>query len=288
MSTTVSPTSGQEQERALEQQRTREPEPTREQEPTHGYVEATQRHERGQHASPPPIIRRVDNLDMQIAITFDACATKTHGYGFDRRVYQVLQREHVPATIFVSGRWVESHPDAMDELAADSLIEFANHSYDHPHMDRLSSVDIADEIDRTEAALGRHGLRSVAFRPPFGDFSDRVLQVARDKQLPAVLWDVVSADPSPATTAAAMIRTVVHKTRSGSIVIFHINGRGTKTAAALPSILGHLREQGFRFVHVSTLLASGGSARPVTPLADNASRLPAWKARPVSTAPPPS
>jgi peptidoglycan/xylan/chitin deacetylase (PgdA/CDA1 family) len=219
-----------------------------------------------QPATPPSIVRRVDNPDMQIAVTFDACATKTHGYGFDRPVYEILQREHIPATIFVSGRWVEFHPDAMAELAADPLIEFANHSYDHPHLSRLSRSHIADELDRTETALGRHGARSVAFRPPFGDFSNRVLEVAREKQLPAVLWDVVSGDPSRATTAAAMIRTVVRDTRSGSIVIFHINGRGAHTAPALPTILHQLRDRGFQFVHVSTLLAARTQiAAPLAP-----------------------
>jgi peptidoglycan/xylan/chitin deacetylase (PgdA/CDA1 family) len=226
-----------------------------------------------------PIIRRVDNPDMQIAITFDACATKRQGYGFDRRIYEVLLREQIPATLFVSGRWVEFHPDAMAELVVNPLIEFANHSYDHPHMTRLSSAAIAEEIDRTEMALGRHGVRSVAFRPPFGDFSNRVLEIARDKQLPPVLWDVVSGDPSRATTVAGMIRSVVHHTRAGSIVIFHINGRGTKTAFALPSILRQLREQGFQFVQVSTLLE-----KPTLPIGQQAAGPSVRRSRPITVA----
>jgi peptidoglycan/xylan/chitin deacetylase (PgdA/CDA1 family) len=204
-----------------------------------------------------PIVRRVDNPDMQIAITFDACATNSYGYGFDRPVFEVLRREQIPVTIFVSGLWVESHSDEMNELAAEPMIEFANHSYHHPHMAKLSSAEIGDEIDRTEAALSRHGVRSVAFRPPFGEFSDRVLEVARARHLPAILWDVVSGDPSVGATAEAMIRTVLSKTRVGSIVIFHINGRETKTASALPPILRQLRARGFQFVQISTLLAWG-------------------------------
>jgi peptidoglycan-N-acetylglucosamine deacetylase len=197
---------------------------------------------------------------MKIAITFDACATNGQANGFDRPVLRVLQREQVPATIFASGRWVESHPAAMTQLIAEPLIEFANHSYDHPHMSRLSVDEIGAEIDRTEAALARYGRQSVAFRPPFGDFDDRVLEVARDKQIPAVLWDVVSGDPSAAATAGGMTRTVVRNTRAGSIVIFHINGRETKTAAALPAIFRQLRARGFEFVHLSELLVSGTPA----------------------------
>ena len=202
-------------------------------------------------------IRHVRTRDPEVAITFDACATRSQAYGFDRAVFQVLKREQIPATIFVSGRWVESHPDTMRELARESFIEFGDHSYDHPHMPRLAPEDMATEIDRTEAALARFGKRSVAFRPPFGDWSPRVVEVAEEKQLPTVTWDVVSGDPSLKTTADQMIRTVVHKARPGSIIIFHINGRGWKTAEALPTILRELRARGFRFVRLSELMRAG-------------------------------
>jgi peptidoglycan/xylan/chitin deacetylase (PgdA/CDA1 family) len=204
-----------------------------------------------------PIVTRIENPERRIAITFDACATKTHGYGFDRPVYRILQREHIPSTIFVAGRWVEFHPQIMTELAADPLVEFGNHSYDHPHMSRLGNHDMELEIDETEAALGRYGKHGVAFRPPFGDFNARMLDVVRDRGLPVVSWDVVSGDPSAATTREGMIREVERRTRPGSIVIFHINGRGHKTAEALPAILRELKARGFAFVHLSELLASG-------------------------------
>jgi peptidoglycan/xylan/chitin deacetylase (PgdA/CDA1 family) len=198
----------------------------------------------------------VDTREQQVAITFDACATRAQKNGFDRAILEVLKREAVPATIFVSGRWVETHPAAMVELAGDGLLEFGNHSYDHPHMSRLRAPEIATEIDRTETALGRYGRRSVAFRPPFGDWNDLVMQVADEKHLPFVTWDVVSGDPSAKTTTTGMIHAVVRKARAGSIIVFHINGRGWKTAEALPQIVKQLRTRGFQFVQLSELMAS--------------------------------
>jgi peptidoglycan-N-acetylglucosamine deacetylase len=208
-------------------------------------------------------IRFVETREPAVAITFDACATRTHTSGFDRGVFDVLKREGIPATLFVSGRWVESHADVMAELVADPLIEFGDHSYDHPHMSHLPVARIVEEIDQTEAALAKYGKRSVAFRPPFGEWSQRLVYVLQDLRLPTVTWDVVSGDPSAKTTADGMIRTVLGKARPGSIIIFHINGRGYKTAAALPAILHGLRERGFRFVPLSELMAS---AAPVAPL----------------------
>jgi peptidoglycan-N-acetylglucosamine deacetylase len=215
-------------------------------------------------------IRNVVTRDPAVAITFDACATRSHHYTFDRQLFEVVKRERVPATIFVSGRWVEAHPEVMAELAADPLVEFGDHSYEHPHMAHLPVARIVAEIDQTEAALAKYGKRSVAFRPPFGEWSSRLVYVVQDLQLPTVTWDVVSGDPSARTTVDGMVRNVVGKTRAGSIIIFHINGRGHKTAQALPVILRDLRERGFRFVQLSELMASGGAApartAPVAPI----------------------
>jgi peptidoglycan/xylan/chitin deacetylase (PgdA/CDA1 family) len=209
----------------------------------------------------------VSTREPTVAITFDACATKSHWYTFDRNVFDILKREQVPATIFVSGRWVEAHPDVMTELAGDPLVEFGDHSYDHPHMAHLPDARIVEEIDQTEAALARYGKHSVAFRPPFGEWSHHLITVVQDLRLPTVTWDVVSGDPSAHTTTDRMIHNVVDKARAGSIIIFHINGRGLKTAEALPTILHELRERGFRFVLLSDLMAGGRPAPiPTAPL----------------------
>ena len=205
-------------------------------------------------------LRSVETSEPAIAITFDACATRTKSYGFDRPVFELLKRERIPATIFVAGRWVEGHPDVMAELAREPLIEFGDHSYEHPHMSHMPAAGIEAQIDQTAAALAKYGKRAVAFRPPFGEWSSRLIDVVQAKQLPTVTWDIVSGDPSARTTAAGMIKSVVSKARPGSIVIFHINGRGHKTAEALPVIVRELRERGFRFVQVSELMASRAGA----------------------------
>ncbi len=221
---------------------------------------------------PVKIIRRVENPYNWIAITFDACATQSQSNSFDEPLFEILRRERIPATVFTSGRWVEAHPDAMKRLVAEPQLELANHSYGHPHMKKLSALEIADELERTEEALGRYGRQSVAFRPPFGEFNGRVLEVARNKRIPSVLWDVVSGDPSAKVTAEGMTRSVLRQTRSGSIVIFHINGRAAQTATALPGILRQLRERGFQFVPLSKLLAAKSLENTGKVLAGAASR----------------
>ena len=210
----------------------------------------------------PPLSRpisRVTTHEPAVAITFDACATKKGWYGFDRDVFDILKREQVPATIFVSGRWVDTHPEAMGDLTSDPLIEFGDHSYDHPHMTQLPAERVGEEIDQTEAALGRYGRHSVAFRPPFGDWNRRVIEIVHGKNLPTVTWDVVSGDPERSRPPRRHDPRGASATRAPDR-----SSSSTSTAAAgrpheaLPAILSGLRERGFRFVPLSELMRGGG------------------------------
>lgn len=210
---------------------------------------------------PPQAIARVDTDEPVVALTFDACATNHQANGFDRAVFRILQAERVPVTVFLSGRWIEFHPAEARELAAQPWVELGNHAHRHPKLSSLSADEIAREIDRTEAAIQGLGRRSVGLRPPFGDWDAQVAQVAASKNLPLVLWDVVSGDAGGHLSAAHVIDNVTRRTRRGSIVIFHINGRGPHTAQALPTVLRTLRARGLRFVSISTLLAGPHTRR---------------------------
>jgi peptidoglycan/xylan/chitin deacetylase (PgdA/CDA1 family) len=204
---------------------------------------------------PHVAVGRVDTKEPVVALTFDACATQDQPNAFDRRVFDIIKKEQIPVTVFVSGRWIEFHPDIARELAADPFIELGNHSYSHPTLTTVPGDRLADEIGRTEDLISQLGRHSVAFRPPAGIYSARTLKAALDRHLPTVLWDVVSGDANGHIPALKMVEDVTRSVRPGSIVIFHINGRGTYTKDALPPIIHNLRERGLRFVPLSQLLA---------------------------------
>jgi peptidoglycan/xylan/chitin deacetylase (PgdA/CDA1 family) len=210
-------------------------------------------------AVPRVPVGHVDTHEPLVAFTFDACATLDQPNAFDRTVFDILKREQIPATVFVTGRWIEFHGDIARELAADPSIELGNHSYSHPILTLVPADRLADEVARTEDLIAQLGRHSVAFRPPAGVWDARVLKVAADRNLPTVLWDVVSGDAGGHLKAALMIDGVTRAVRPGSIVIFHINGRGPYTKDALPDIIRNLRARGFKFVHLSELLATPGA-----------------------------
>lgn len=201
-----------------------------------------------------------------VALTFDACATTKQDNSFDREIFEILQREQVPVTIFPTGRWIEAHPEAARDLAAQPWIEIGNHSYSHVRMTRVPRRTALFQITRTDELISQLGRKSVAFRPPAGAWNRRLVRLAARQNMPTVLWDVVSGDPGERASAERISKAVLSSTRAGSIVIFHINGRAPHTKQALPDIIRGLRGQGLEFVTLSRLLQQpDGKLRPARP-----------------------
>src|SRR4051794_36346306 len=95
-------------------------------------------------------VARVETKEPGGAVTFDACATQIQPNAFDRQVFDIIKREQIPVTVFVSGRWIEFHGDIARELAANPQVELGNHSYSHPWLTGVRADRLADEIARTE------------------------------------------------------------------------------------------------------------------------------------------
>jgi peptidoglycan/xylan/chitin deacetylase (PgdA/CDA1 family) len=126
-----------------------------------------------------------------------------------------------------------------------------------------------EEIQRTQDIMFRlTGRRGRLFRPPYGECDARLLRVADGLGLETVKWEVVSGDPDPNVTAAKMVRAIVNRTRNGSVIIMHMNGRGRHTAEALPAVIRQLGKAGYRFVTVGELLDLASKRDPAVPRTD--------------------
>jgi peptidoglycan/xylan/chitin deacetylase (PgdA/CDA1 family) len=192
--------------------------------------------------------------EKAVALTFDACPA--YGpHSFDRKVFQTLVDSQVPATLFLSGKWIKTHKNEMRELTAVPFLELGNHSYSHPHMANMPPDSIIPELQEVQQMLSKLYQRDAkVFRSPFAELSDGLVQSARSLGLTTVQFDLASGDPDTSITREQLTQYVIHSVRNGSVVVMHINGRGRHTAEALPEIIGALRKKGFYFVTVSEFL----------------------------------
>lgn len=189
--------------------------------------------------------------EKKIALTFDACPSSARG-GFDARIVKTLVDSGVPATFFLSGRWVKKHRHEIKNLASIKKFELGNHSYSHPHCTTMQEDSVMNELQRTDSLIKAiTGIKPRLFRPPYAETDKRVVRIAQKLGLTTVMYDLASGDPDSTVSQERLIKRVVTRSRNGSIIVMHINGRGWHTAEALPEIISSLRKKGFMFVKVS-------------------------------------
>jgi peptidoglycan/xylan/chitin deacetylase (PgdA/CDA1 family) len=193
---------------------------------------------------------------LQIALTFDACPTDARDE-YDGNVVEVLLNEKAPATLFLSGRWVEKNPDRAKFLASRPQFEIAAHSYYHPHLMEKTDDRVVREMKRTQAVIKKvTGTTPRYFRPPYGEVDERVAKLAKAAGLVTIQYDIASGDPDPGLSPKRIARTILRDAKGGSIIVFHMNRKGVHTAEILPDIITGLRKKGFTLVTVGEMLKS--------------------------------
>ena len=200
------------------------------------------------------IIEHGPRTSRGIALTFDACPTDLPDE-YDERVVDILIKEKVPATIFLSGRWVEKNPEKAKFLANQAQFEIAEHSFYHPHLLEKDDARVLRELRRTQAIIKKvTGRTPQYFRPPYGEVDERVATLAKSAGLITVNYDIASGDPDPALSPERIARVILRDAKGGSIIVFHLNHKGVHTADALPPIIEGLRKKGFTLVTVGEML----------------------------------
>ena len=125
------------------------------------------------------------------------------------------------------------------------------HSETHPKMGSLSAEKITQELSSSMKKItDLTGKEVKLFRAPFGDYSNRLLEVAEGMGLSTIQWDVDSLDWKG--ISAVELANRVQKAKSGSIILCHNNSE--HIVEALPIIFEALKAKGLEFVTVDSLI----------------------------------
>lgn len=194
----------------------------------------------------------------RVALTLDAC-----GGAFDADLLATLVRLRVPATVFVTRRWLRANPAGVAALRAEpALFELQNHGT--AHVPALlgagrqaygiagvgSAARLAAEVNGAAEAIVALG----APRPAFFRGATAVYDAEALAALAALGVQVagfsVNADAG-ATAPRAAIVARLRGLQPGDVVIAHMNRPAGATAEALAEALPALLARGVRFVPLS-------------------------------------
>jgi peptidoglycan/xylan/chitin deacetylase (PgdA/CDA1 family) len=209
-----------------------------------------------------------------VALTFDADMTDAMRYQLrsgavrsyaNLRIIDLLERERVPATFFLTGKWVEQYPAVTRRIAANPRFELANHTYGHlaftPDcygLPRIPEREMTADVARTFDVVAAYGGRQTRyFRFPGLCHDRKALAALAPLGLTVVDGDVVSGDPF-ATSWRPVVRAALTGVRPGSVIVLHVTeANAPMTDEALPHILAGLAERGLEPAPLSEVLGQG-------------------------------
>jgi len=198
-----------------------------------------------------------------VALTFDACGWEK-GYPYDEALIAFLLLEEVPATLFLSGKWIEDNPSHFLYLAGQPSFDIENHGYTHRPLtvDGRAAYGIAGTGSAEEAydevvmnawrIFEATGRRPLFFRAGTAFYDDVAVQIAAELNVRIAGYTI--AGDGGATYSAAQILRVCENPPKGAILLFHMNHPESETYEGVRELVFRLREQGYSFVKLSDVV----------------------------------
>ncbi len=204
----------------------------------------------------PQVRTRIDTDEKILALTMDACGSKTDS--LDEDLIEFLIQNEIPATMFITGRWMDKYPEKFARLAANPLFEIENHGIAHrPASLTGQSIygiagtknagELYDEValnaDKMEKATGR---RPVFYRSGTAYYDEGAAQMIEDMGFQTIGFAVLG--DKGATYSADEVEAAFLTAKPGDIIICHMNHPEKETGRGLMRVLPKLKARGFRFV----------------------------------------
>ena len=197
----------------------------------------------------------------EIALTFDACGGSAKSSQYDAGLIDFLSENHIPATLFINSRWIQSNPEIFERLAANPLFEIANHGTAHHPLSvngksvynipgTASPEEVAHEINGNGDFIEKlTGKRPRFFRSGTAYYDEQAVAIAHQNGVEIAGFSVLG--DAGATFSTPKVAQQLESAHSGDIVIFHMNHPEGGTREGVIEGVEKLKAEGFSFVRLS-------------------------------------
>ncbi|MGJ7911730.1 delta-lactam-biosynthetic de-N-acetylase [Neobacillus sp. LXY-1] len=185
-----------------------------------------------------------DPTKKTLYLTFDS------GYenGYTPQILDVLKKEKVPATFFVTGHYLNSQPELVKRMVKEGHI-IGNHSWHHPDFTAVSDEKIRVELnsvrDKTKELTGQKKMKYL--RPPRGIFSERTMQIAKEEGYTHVFWSLAFVDWNINQQKGWQYSydNIMRQVHPGCVMLLHSVSKDN--ADALEKAIKDLKKKGYKF-----------------------------------------
>lgn len=189
--------------------------------------------------------------DHEVVLTFDDGPWPAT----DQKVLAALAHECVRATFFLIGRQASEHPELVRKMAALGHT-IGHHSWSHRNLKYVKPDDARGEIDKGIAAVetALHGQATMTpstpfFRFPYFETTPQALADLEKRRIVVFGADLWASD-WVRMTPQEELKLITRRLRAAGRGIILLHDPKMQTAAMLPALLGYLRDNNYRIVHV--------------------------------------
>jgi peptidoglycan/xylan/chitin deacetylase (PgdA/CDA1 family) len=193
-----------------------------------------------------------------VALTLDAC-----GGSFDADIIQYLTAQKIPATIFVTQKWLNKNPAAFAELKSrNDLFDIEDHGARHvpavvgrgrqvygipgsPDMESLKQ-EVSGGADAIEKL---NGTKPRWYRGATAEYDRAAIDTIKGMGYQIAGFSV-NADAGATLSQASIVKRL-KSVKNGDIIIAHMNKPRSASAEGLSEGLSWLTSRGFRFVKLN-------------------------------------
>ena len=188
--------------------------------------------------------------DKVMYLTFDC------GYenGYTEQILDTLKKHNAKACFFVTQTYIRDNVELVKRMKEEGH-QVGNHTVTHPSMPGISVEKQKEELqtcaDYMKEATGYR--MDPYFRPPSGEYSERVLQLAKDMGYKTIFWSMAYLDYDVNNQPGKdyVIEHFDKYYHNGAIPLMH--NVSESNAQALDTVLSNLTELGYRFVSLDEM-----------------------------------
>lgn len=199
------------------------------------------------------VMRDFDGITMgnknsnKVYLTFDC------GYeaGYTETILDVLEENDVKATFFITGHYLNTASDIVKRMIEDGHI-VGNHTVNHKCLPNISDEEIKSEVmNLHKAVFEKFGYEMNYFRPPKGEFSERVINVVKDLGYTPVMWSSAYDDWDTNKQGKEEYgkKKILDNIHNGCVILLHATSEDN--SKILGEVIKEIKNMGYEFKNIN-------------------------------------
>lgn len=191
-----------------------------------------------------------DKNSNKIYLTFDC------GYeaGFTEKILDILEENDVKATFFITAHYLNTADNIVKRMIEEGHI-VGNHTVNHKCLPELSNEEIQKEIMALHGAVyEKFDYEMKYFRPPKGEFSERVIDIVSNLGYKTVMWSSAYDDWNRDRQGREEYgkKKILENIHNGCVLLLHATSEDN--SKILGDVIRETRSMGYEFSSIDDFI----------------------------------